>query len=358
MLEYLLDPGAADGQGRVFLDQLLALLEDRTKELRQLRFKWVTTEHPTSAARRIDSLVWLDGWLVGIENKPWAVEQDAQCGDYCKELQRLSPERWTLVFLTGDGRTPTSGGSYDGKISPLRYDQLVSGFKTDCKPVQAFLADFKRYMRERINGEAPASDSWDDDMINELLKPENMDVTVEVLTRVTAIRRRLLSLFREKMLARVRGDFGEQWNVAIQNGSDRVVVSAHDFDRNYSGLYFFKAPWEGRYAIGFSNQSANAQKFNFGVYYGGRVSRDRLAAGRLQADLSQAFGIVSKGTDYWDWERPLRALGKPEYDDWYEPEVTRRMALDGGQRMADDLYPTLKKTIEIAEPMIDSEPNS
>jgi hypothetical protein len=355
ILKYLLDPSAEHGQGRAFLDQFLTSLGATKGELRQLKFLQVTTEYPTTTARRIDVLLRLDGHLIGIENKPWASEGDNQCRDYCRELERLSPGRWTLVFLTVDGRLAESGGEFSDRITSLRYDQIVTAFKTECKRVQQFLFDFTRYVRERIHGEAPASHPWDKQMINEFLRPENIQVTIEILARAKEIRQGLVSLFRDEMLARVRNDFGEDWNADIQNHSDRGVIRAQDFDAQYSGLYFFRPEWKGRYAIGFCNDSANAKNFIFGVYYWGRIQKDRIAAGRLQAALNQVFG-TSNGKDYWDWWRRLSALGKPEYNDWYKPDVMKAMALDRGS-MTDELYPILRQIITIAEPIIDGEPS-
>lgn len=99
------------------------------------------------------------------------------------------------MFLTADGRTPESGGELSDKITSLRYHQIVAAFQTECKTVQAFLSALARYVQERIDGEAPASHPCDKRMIDDFLRPENIEVTVEILTRATEVRRELVASF-------------------------------------------------------------------------------------------------------------------------------------------------------------------
>src|SRR5271166_4950383 len=52
VLKYLLDPNASHGQGQTFLDQFLELIGGAEADLRQRDFRRITTEHPTTTARR------------------------------------------------------------------------------------------------------------------------------------------------------------------------------------------------------------------------------------------------------------------------------------------------------------------
>jgi hypothetical protein len=93
MLAYLLDPLEGHGQGRAFLNAFLSLLKMQPRDCPV----WVRTEHPcerlrdpAEGMRRLDIVVRLDREHIGIESKPWAAEQDAQCGDYARELEAIS----------------------------------------------------------------------------------------------------------------------------------------------------------------------------------------------------------------------------------------------------------------------------
>ena len=71
----------------------------------------VNLEYPTDEGRWIDIVLQLPGnrWI-GIENKPWAEEQENQVADYLRYLRYRAAstgtgEAW-LVYLSGDGRDP------------------------------------------------------------------------------------------------------------------------------------------------------------------------------------------------------------------------------------------------------------
>lgn len=60
----------------------------------------------------------------------------------------------------------------------------------------------------------------------------------------------------------------------------------------------------------------------------------------LKNALDKEFGILGNTNPlWWDWYRPVRQLGKPEYQNWFKPETLKRMATDGAQQMVEDLYP-------------------
>ena len=114
----LLDPGGTHGQGemflRLFLDEVRKVLDKGVVERFQdedLRDSQVHLEHRTDAGRSIDIVLKMPGstWI-GIENKPWAGEQQNQVSDYLKYLrsrggQENDTNAW-LIYLSGDGKPP------------------------------------------------------------------------------------------------------------------------------------------------------------------------------------------------------------------------------------------------------------
>ena len=114
----LLDPTGSHGQGGRFLDLFLhetcrGVHPDRRARFPSSGFERarVQFEYPTDEGRRIDIVVELPGhcWI-GIENKPWAGEQEQQIAHYLQFLDRkaassVTGEAW-LAYLSGDGRDP------------------------------------------------------------------------------------------------------------------------------------------------------------------------------------------------------------------------------------------------------------
>jgi PD-(D/E)XK nuclease superfamily protein len=102
----LLQPDGSHGQGEVFLRAFLRALGIANRRApAQIR-----VEQPTrfieSIQRRVDiKLCWSD-FIVGIENKPWALDQLNQLEDYVNDLDRESKGRFLCVYLSGDGLPP------------------------------------------------------------------------------------------------------------------------------------------------------------------------------------------------------------------------------------------------------------
>ena len=343
VLKFLLDAEAAHGQGPTFLYQFLDLIGFPKCESHSFH---AATEYPTRDGRRIDILLRSRDYIIGIENKPWASEQDKQCQDYAEDLEWQMRGQWTLVFLTADGRTPETGGEFTSRIKPLKYQVLANEFNTKCTRVQQFLDDFRRDVRERICREASEPDMTEE--IDEFLRPEHLDVTLEIVDHGSAIRRKLIEGLRKSLLIRIREDFGGDWFA-----TERINFE----EKNSGGLFFFKARWQGLYGIGFQNSSAAARDVWFGIcYISERKSKTLVASGELKLALDKAFGIVGRTyPNWWDWYRPLRDLGKPEYQNWYKVGILKRMDTHGEQQMVEDLYPLVRTAILSGEAYIDRE---
>jgi hypothetical protein len=152
----LLNPRGRHGQGEVFLREFLRILGksmkcgSRCKVVREQ----VTDAIPQSQ-RRIDILLEIDGFGVGIENKPWAGEQAEQLSDYHKYLKSKYKDNYLLVYLSGSGGKPQSISpderqrlEDEGKLKILSY---AVGFKAwliacykECRAekIRWFLNDF------------------------------------------------------------------------------------------------------------------------------------------------------------------------------------------------------------------------
>jgi PD-(D/E)XK nuclease superfamily len=108
IFRFLLDPTAAHGQGRAFLDAFI-----RATGLPGTYgvVKSVTRDFPTNEGRLIDIVMTFDGQspsAIGIENKPWYLDADGpfdlpnQVRDYCVDLNRAFPAKWAFICLERD----------------------------------------------------------------------------------------------------------------------------------------------------------------------------------------------------------------------------------------------------------------
>lgn len=152
----LLNPKGRHGQGEVFLREFFGILDkslDCSGSCRVVR-EQVTDSIPQSQ-RRIDILLEIDGFGVGIENKPWAGEQAEQLSDYQKYLKNKYKDNYLLVYLSGSGDEPQSISADErrrlkgeGKLKVLSYpggfrNWLIACYK-ECKAekIRWFLSDF------------------------------------------------------------------------------------------------------------------------------------------------------------------------------------------------------------------------
>ncbi|MDR3134986.1 MAG: PD-(D/E)XK nuclease family protein [Deltaproteobacteria bacterium] len=171
----LLSPVGAHGQGTLFLELFIRRANDILLPENQLDTAplekanvWteVLTSHIERSQRRLDILVSNPPhWVLGIENKPWAWEQDKQLEDYQEELDRRYGEqtqRRYIVFISGycskpvtaaKGRKPLYFGySLNEQRCGNDHAHLVDWLaecaeKCQADMVRHFLLDFARWAR-------------------------------------------------------------------------------------------------------------------------------------------------------------------------------------------------------------------
>jgi hypothetical protein len=163
----LLDPNGAHSQGDVFLRHFLEMTDraGRCRGVLQRVVREPKTTHIGRSLRRIDLLLDFGETAMAIENKPWAIEQEDQIGDYIEHLEaRYGPGRYLVVFLSGSGARPQSlrPRDYDrldrgGQLITVAYTpsfvQFLRSCWRDCRAdrVRWFLDDFGRYVEETFS---------------------------------------------------------------------------------------------------------------------------------------------------------------------------------------------------------------
>lgn len=179
----LLDSAGNHGQGALFLRLFLKRLklEHFGNNFTNAR---VRREAPTTGIkkyrRRMDVLVEA-GVVVAIENKVDSLEQKDQVSDYLKHLGSMAGEsrRAVLVYLTPNGRTPTSLSVEEvqnhidrGTLCNWSYHTELRAWLDQCrvecraKRIQFFLADFVGYIESHLRGKPETEEDEEDETEN------------------------------------------------------------------------------------------------------------------------------------------------------------------------------------------------
>jgi PD-(D/E)XK nuclease superfamily len=112
MIALLLNPQGGHGQGTVFLQRFLQQLNDvkaataLSEEVVNGKSVYVALEQRTRHGRRIDIVLSAGRVGIGIENKPWALDQEGQLDDYAYDLEKRF-HKWALVYVRGYGGLPS-----------------------------------------------------------------------------------------------------------------------------------------------------------------------------------------------------------------------------------------------------------
>ncbi len=152
----LLDPRGGHGQGSVFLEIFLEKLGISTD--RDVQEATIRREVTIDGSRRIDILIeFSDGFMLGIENKPWAGDQRNQIEDYADFLERLTGGNYKILFLGGYRKKPSEWSisrdkrlrlEQQGKLVYKSYADLLLSWLKEClkesesDKVRWFIRDF------------------------------------------------------------------------------------------------------------------------------------------------------------------------------------------------------------------------
>lgn len=210
----LLDPSGPHGQGRLFLDGFLELLK-LPKEGDFEDFKGIHIEHTTERRRRIDLLIHFENALLGIENKPFAGDQDLQLDDYASYLERIADgDHWVLAFLSN--RDPSEFSisekrrkelSEQGNFQNISFrdieEWLISTARqSQCLTVRIFTEELARHIRHNINGEL---DMTEEKEIIECMRSsdERLAAAIQVGNTVPELKIKLMTAFGEQLIDEV-----------------------------------------------------------------------------------------------------------------------------------------------------------
>lgn len=303
----LLDPKGTHGQGSVFLDAFLErFFPDQS--WRAVSRDWsVRTEKIANGQRRID--IYLESqlesrpFIIGIENKPWAADQDGQLRDYAKFLEsEARGGRWLLIYLSNRESSDRSIRKSE-RVELDRSRNLVqksfveiedwlsvAASKAQALTVRIFIEEMSKFIRSNINGEPEMSFEQE---TSSVIRSTNQNITsaFQVFAAMDSVKQALLKKLKDDLLTDLnRLEFTLVWD---------------------EGLSETRAPlWSGfgvrfqdnqRLYLRFEFSRAGLDDFIWGI---GRESEAVATDAAQWADIRQAmtkrFG-TGKTSPGWPW---------------------------------------------------------
>ncbi|BCD62892.1 hypothetical protein NitYY0826_C1778 [Nitratiruptor sp. YY08-26] len=160
LLKILLEPNGIHGQGSLFLELFLKQLKDLSKRdlFCSTESVVIATEKSTDENRRIDIVIEFNDFIIAIENKPWADEQDEQLEAYYNYLERRKKD-FLLIFLAGTKRDPISISQKhknSDNFFNTTYKELLVPWLKECykncesQKMKFFVKDFQEWIERNF----------------------------------------------------------------------------------------------------------------------------------------------------------------------------------------------------------------
>ena len=177
----------------------------------------VVTEKLANGQRRIDIyLKFQNAGIIGIENKPWAGDQDCQLSDYAAFIKKEAGNRkWLLLYLSnsdpGENSITTDERKKledSGEFLRLSYADVID-WLTDCAcqskalVVRIFIEELAKFIRMNINGELDMSEAKA--VSSTILGPPNyIDSAFQITNGMAGVKKELLNKFQIELQASLR----------------------------------------------------------------------------------------------------------------------------------------------------------
>lgn len=300
-LAMLLDPHGAHGQGDLYLQNFLCMpnVQKLTGWLDSQGSLRVDTEYRLPNKRRMDIYLHNGSCGLGIENKPWAVDQTNQLRDYAQYLHDQFPNgQWLLIYLC-NGEMSESSLPADTpehlrrRVVALDFYDLASWLEdsalhTQALPVRLFVEALAQFVREHINGE-PSLDNGQELTQLVLRTPENLKAAFSITQHLREVKRQL---WRD-CLAHLQHELADLdvellWDDSLLDGQRYASL----------GIRFHSAD---RYLLGWGFDRANHGALHFGICVWDEANTGREDALRVNQAMSELCQLDGARSDWWPW---------------------------------------------------------
>ena len=274
----LLDPHGNHGQKEAFLEAFLALEEMKGWE--NTVFDSVKTEKQIDGGRRID--IYLDfqeGEIIGIENKPWAGDQEDQLSDYAAFIAKeAAGKKWLLIYLSNDEPSDHSGirkirenPANNGKFIRISYFRIIEWLeicacRSKADIVRLFIEELAKFMQIHINGKLEMSE--ENEIRNLILEtPQNIESAFQVMKTITSVKETLLNKFHDDLKASLDiYDFELVWDPGMYKNWNTQVGFGVKFSKEQRTYLRFAFDNKGlnNFYWGMGNEDASTEEDEIG----------------------------------------------------------------------------------------------
>lgn len=326
----LLDPKGKHGQGYVFLEAFLECIGSAAAWAKNAGGCLVVPEKQANGQRRIDIYLEFPNGAIGIENKPWAGDQDCQLTDYACYLKKSAgAKRWLLLFLcdrdpsensmTRDEREKLSGG---GQFVRCNYSEIIEWLeicacKSKALNVRVFIEELAKFIRVNINGELDMSE--EKEACNIILKSkDSLSSAFEIYKAIDGVKKNLMNKFRDDLESELKSlGFHLVWDKNLENKWQSNVGFGVKF-RQEQNLYL-------RFEFEYSGLN--------GLFWGIRRESDSI---KNDPDIwSPIRGLMAnlfsagRESEWWPWYSTNTKDGLDvDVKDWWKGELPWAMILD------------------------------
>jgi hypothetical protein len=321
----LLDPHGKHGQGALFLEQFLLVIDqnlearetvalDEQGNVLQTNYisRWsavsfdkcrMKVEHSTTESRRIDiHLHFCNGEVIGIENKPWAGDQVNQLSDYAAYIERQAASKsWLLIYLCNSEPSVESITrerrrylEEKGHLLNISFYDVASWLQhciglVKAPSVRMFVEELEKFIRKEINREV------DMEIKSQLMTviEDDLSVAMQVSNSIVAVKKNLL--------AKLKADLT---TVAIEKGYKFIWKTSLDAKWSaYSGFGFnLSESQAGDFEVWFEFAQPDLRNFYWGIRRKNEsVSSKSPAYKELNGLMAAKYLSKNPSTLWWPW---------------------------------------------------------
>lgn len=308
----LLDPNGTHGQGSLFLERFLKHI-DKDSLSDNLDNHWtdvlsdgckIFLEKQANGQRRIDVyLRFKTGEIIGIENKPWAWDQENQLKDYAEFIKKEAKgKKWLLIYLSNNDpsesdysieNTHREALERSGNFIWHDYTNFIEWLefcsqRSKALVVRVFIEELAKFIRMEINGELDMSEEIE--IKNIILESDkNFQSAFHISKAIKAA--------KVELLERLRIDLKEK---LTQNGF--VFVWDDGMKDNWKSYVGFDVKFNENQnlCLRFNFESSDLRNLIWGIRKGKSIKKDDEIWNNINSIMNEKFGSGGK-TEWWPW---------------------------------------------------------
>lgn len=322
----LLDPAGTHGQGSAFIDAFFETLHPCANWAKNTNACRVTTEKQANGQRRIDIYLDIPGaGLVGIENKPWAADQQNQLHDYAEFLKSSAGEmNWLLIYIGNEEPSKNSftpeeraNLSQSGYFVHMKYRDIVDWLnlcacKSQAPVVRVFIEELIKFVSEQINGEMDMSAQHETTNII-TASPENIAAAFSVYRCIDDVKQNLLKDFKMQLSETLaHNGLGLIWEDGLLSGRPSCAGFGITFENQDEQSLYLRFEFAG----------SGLQRFFWGIRRKSEaVTFDQRKWSNIHEAMNKNF-TTGKFSDWWPWYSDIPDHEfTASYKNWYAEEA-------------------------------------